>query len=58
MAVRPALPESYPTSVGFLDETGSISQDRFFTVGLLVLRDPALLLRAIQKVAIRRIGTP
>lgn len=50
MPATPALPESYPTAVGFLDETGSISQDRFFTVGLLVLRDPALLLRGIQKV--------
>ena len=37
-----------PTGVAFLDESGSISQDRFFTVGCLKLAKPSVLLRRIQ----------
>jgi len=44
------LPKSHPTGVRFLDETGSISSDRFFGVGLVALESPPTLLRAIQKV--------
>lgn len=44
------LPKSHPTGVRFLDETGSISSDRFFGVGLVALESPSTLLRAIQKV--------
>jgi len=36
--------------VRFLDETGSISSDRFFGVGLVALEAPSVLLRAIQKI--------
>src|SRR5438876_8024561 len=43
------LPANYPTAIGFLDETGSIADDRFFAVGLLVVRDPAPLLRSMQR---------
>jgi hypothetical protein len=45
----PSLPASQPTAVAFLDETGSISQDRFFSVGCLVLPEPSTVLRRIQK---------
>jgi hypothetical protein len=45
----PSLPIDHPTAVAFLDETGSISQDRFFSVGCLILPEPSLLLRRIQK---------
>lgn len=38
-----------PTGVAFLDESGSISQDRFFTVGCLKLSEPSILLREVQK---------
>src|SRR5688572_12139403 len=38
-----------PTGVAFLDESGSISQDRFFTVGCLKLSEPSVLLRQVQK---------
>jgi hypothetical protein len=46
---RVTLRKDHPCAVGFLDETGSISSDRFFGVGLLKTQDPARLLRAIQK---------
>lgn len=49
MTVRGRLRRDHPCSVGFLDETGAISSDRFFGVGLLKTADPARLLRAIQK---------
>lgn len=35
--------------MAFLDESGSISQDRFFTVGCLKLSEPSVLLRRVQK---------
>ena len=37
-----------PTGVAFLDESGSISQDRFFAVGCLKLAEPSILLRQVQ----------
>jgi hypothetical protein len=37
-----------------LDETGAIAKDRFFAVGLLKSREPARLLRSIQKLRDRR----
>jgi len=43
------LPVGHPTAVAFLDETGSISRDRFFSVGCLVLPEPSVVLRRIQK---------
>jgi hypothetical protein len=46
----PSLPVDHPTAVAFLDETGSISQDRFFSVGCLILPEPSLVLRRIQKI--------
>lgn len=42
------LPADHPTSVAFLDETGSISADRFFAVGCLKLGEPSYLTRRIQ----------
>lgn len=48
-SARPTpIPTTQPTAVGFLDETGIIAQDRYFSVGLLILRDSQLL-RAVQK---------
>lgn len=43
------LPKGHPTAVVFLDESGSIADDRFFAVGCLKLAEPSTLLRAIQK---------
>jgi|GEM_PF-475624 len=45
----PILSRDHPTVTGFLDETGSISNDRIFGVGLLMLRPASPLLRRIQK---------
>lgn len=44
----PPIDPRHPTATAFLDETGIISQDRYFTVGLLILRD-AQLIREVQK---------
>lgn len=44
-----SLRRDHPCSAGFLDETGTISQDRFFAVGLVKLTEPARLTRAISK---------
>ena len=49
MAQHLFLPRTHPTSLAFLDETGSISQDRFFAVGLLLHPEPSRVLRSIQK---------
>ncbi|WP_290655941.1 hypothetical protein [Kocuria sp.] len=49
MAKHLFLPRTHPTSLAFLDETGSISQDRFFAVGLLLHPEPSRVLRSIQK---------
>ncbi len=46
---RETLSERHPTAVAFLDESGSISQDRFFSVGCLKLAEPSILLRQLQK---------
>lgn len=46
---RPALARSHPCAVAFLDESGAISGDRFFSVGVLKAQEPARLLRAVQK---------
>lgn len=46
---RYELPAAHPTAVAFLDESGSIAQDRFFAVGCLKTSEPATLLRAVQK---------
>ena len=44
------LPHDHaPTGVAFLDESGSISQDRFFAVGCLKLAEPSILLRQVHK---------
>lgn len=48
------LAKDHPCAVGFLDETGSIASDRFFGVGLLKPREPARLLRSIQKLRDRK----
>jgi hypothetical protein len=45
----PQLRRDHPCAAAFLDETGAISQDRFFAVGLLKSRDAPRLLRGIQK---------
>lgn len=46
---RDTLAANHATAVAFLDESGSISQDRFFSVGCLKLAEPSVLLREIQK---------
>lgn len=44
------LPRAHPTAIAFLDESGSISNDRFFAVGCLKVREPSELTRAVQRV--------
>jgi hypothetical protein len=44
-----ALSADHPTAVIFLDESGAIASDRFFTVGSLKLGEPSGLLRQIEK---------
>lgn len=46
---RGTLPADCATAVAFLDESGSISKDRFFSVGCLKLAEPSVLLRKVQK---------
>ena len=46
---RPVLRKDHPCATAFLDETGSISKDRFFGIGLLKCSEPAVLTRALQK---------
>jgi hypothetical protein len=46
---RQNLRRDHPCCVGFLDETGAISKDRFFGVGLLKSAEPSRPLRRIQK---------
>ena len=45
---RAALPRDQDTALIFLDESGSISNDRFFAVGCLKLTNPTSVLRTIQ----------
>lgn len=56
--IRPLVPgeleRQHPTALGFLDETGSISSDRFFGVGFLKLTTPSELTRAVQLLRDRR----
>lgn len=42
------LPRAHPTALIFLDESGSISNDRFFAVGCLKISEPSDLTRSIQ----------
>jgi hypothetical protein len=46
---RGLLRRDHPCATAFLDETGSISQDRFFAVGLLKHEEASRLLRAVHK---------
>lgn len=43
------LAKDHPTGLRFLDETGSISNDRFFAVGLFACEAPSRFLRSVQK---------
>ncbi|MGC4792213.1 DUF3800 domain-containing protein [Micromonospora sp. DT178] len=43
------LHRSHPTSVAFFDESGAISSDRFFTVGLLRVPDHSALLKQVKQ---------
>lgn len=46
---KPILRKDHPCATAFLDESGIISKDRFFSIGLLKSKEPARLLRALQK---------
>ncbi|MGW4394875.1 DUF3800 domain-containing protein [Amycolatopsis nivea] len=48
------LRRDHACSAGFLDETGAISRDRFFGVGLLKASEPSRVLRRIQKLRDRK----
>lgn len=48
------LPKSHPVATCFLDETGSIANDRYFGVGLISVEEPSRLLRAVQNLRDRR----
>ncbi|WP_029265064.1 MULTISPECIES: DUF3800 domain-containing protein [unclassified Microbacterium] len=48
------LPKNHPVATCFLDETGSISNDRFFGVGLVSLEEPSRLLRSVQNLRDRK----
>jgi hypothetical protein len=43
------LHAAHPTAVVFLDESGAIASDRFFSVGCLKLPEPSALTRQIEK---------
>jgi hypothetical protein len=43
-----ALPANHPVATVFLDETGSIANDRFFAIGCLKMPEPSRLVRKIQ----------
>ncbi len=47
--VKIELRRDHRTAAAFLDETGSISQDRFFAVGCLILPEPSDVLREVQR---------
>jgi hypothetical protein len=51
---RANLPRDQDTALIFIDESGSISNDRYFAVGCLKLTDPAKTLRAMQTLRDRR----
>lgn len=46
---RPIFSRSHPVATAFLDESGSISGDRFFAIGLLKSVEPSRVLRRVQK---------
>lgn len=46
---RPVLARDHPVATAFIDESGVISKDRFFAIGLLKSAEPARVLRRIQK---------
>jgi hypothetical protein len=48
-ARRPRLGRDHPVGTSFLDETGVISNDRFFAVGLFTCCEPSVTLRRLQK---------
>ncbi|MDQ3631634.1 MAG: DUF3800 domain-containing protein [Actinomycetota bacterium] len=52
--LRGTLPQTARTGVVFLDETGTISQGRFFGVACLKLTEPSVLLREVQALRDRR----
>lgn len=54
MTVFPKLPANHPVATCFLDETGSISRDRYFAVGLVSIEEPSRLLRAVQNLRDRK----
>lgn len=54
MPSTPKLPKANPVLSCFLDETGAISQDRFFGVGLVAIEEPSRLLRAVQNLRDRK----
>jgi hypothetical protein len=49
-----SLRRGHPCSTAFLDETGAISCDRFFGVGVLKTAEPAKFLRTVQKLRDQR----
>lgn len=49
MSSKKSLPPDHPCSLIFLDETGSVSGDRFFAIGALKLVIPSEMLRAVTK---------
>lgn len=49
LAISLDLPRTHPTGLIFLDESGSISNDRFFAVGCLKISEPSDLTRSIQR---------
>src|SRR5438874_3004207 len=52
--VQIELRRDHRTAAAFLDETGSISQDRVFAVGCLILAEPSTVLRKVQKLRDKR----
>lgn len=44
-----ALRRDHKTAAAFIDETGAIAHDRFFSVGCLVMPVPSVVLRQVQK---------
>lgn len=50
----PRLSRSHPCGAAFIDETGAISRDRFFGVGMFKSTEPSRLLRSVQKLRDRR----
>lgn len=48
-APPPKLRRDHPCAAAFLDETGVISKDRFFGVGVMKSSEPSRLLRAVRK---------